>query len=67
MSMETVTVKVDASEVNKRIVEVLEADFSDEEIYRGVIAWFSPHHPDQGDYLARMRKAIRAVLLKEAP
>lgn len=66
MSTETITIKVDASEVDKRIAEILYADFSDEEIYRGVIAWFSPHHPDQGDYLARMRKAIRAVLLKEA-
>lgn len=68
MSVEkvTLTVSVDASELIKRIDEILASTFDDEDMLRAVAAWFSPIHPDQGDYVARMRKAISAALVKEA-
>jgi hypothetical protein len=42
-------------------VRALRAGFSDDDIKRALVAWFDPHHPDQGDFAARMRKAMDAA------
>ncbi|MBR8228077.1 hypothetical protein KDX05_07095 [Burkholderia vietnamiensis] len=66
MSTSTLTISVDTSEVVKRIDQMLHEALSDDDILRAVAAWFAPDHPDQGDFIARMRKAITAALTKEA-
>jgi hypothetical protein len=38
---------------------------TDDDIKRALVAWFDPHHPDQEDFAARMRKAIGAAFGKE--
>ncbi|HDR9164516.1 TPA: hypothetical protein QDB28_004943 [Burkholderia vietnamiensis] len=66
MSISTLTISVDTSEIVKRIDQMLHEALSDDDISRAVAAWFSPDHPDQGDFIARMRRAITAALTKEA-
>lgn len=45
--------------------QAIPESLTDDDIRRAVVAWFDPHHPDQGDFAARMRKAIDAAFGKE--
>lgn len=39
--------------------------FSEADIHRALMTWFDPLHPDQNDFMTRMRKAIDAARAKD--
>jgi hypothetical protein len=46
----------------KKLEGQIEALKSDDSIKAALLAWFAPDHPDKGDFMDRMRKAMDAAV-----